>query len=106
MPDFNLSPAEAGRLVGHTGADDRALGERRSAERSALTGLPIVSTQPLSPAERDALRQLGRALRLAADRVDDAVAAGRVAHGLEACALAGDVGLTARRLGVTLGGKR
>lgn len=80
-------------------------GWRRAVPTSA-GGLPIVSTEPLTAAERESLHQLGRALRLAADRVDEAVATNRVAHGLEACALAGDAGLTARRVGVTLGSRR
>ncbi|MCW5737335.1 MAG: hypothetical protein KIS73_24630, partial [Enhydrobacter sp.] len=52
-------------------------------------GLPLVSTAPLTADERIALRDLARALRVAADRVDEAVTANRVPLGLEACTVAG-----------------
>lgn len=96
MPDtrtpFGTSPVEAHRLVGHAG-------ERRS----PCSGLPILSTEPLNAAERDTLRRLARTLRLAADRVDEAIERGRIEHGLEAVQLVDRVGIVAAEVGTLLG---
>ncbi len=60
--------------------------------RSPARGLPLLSTEPLTQAERDALRKSARAHRLLADRLDEVVALGRVDRALEAMALAVTVG--------------
>lgn len=73
-----MSPQEAQRLVGQ---DD----ERRSpGTRSACTGLPILSTEPLTAAERQQLDRLARLLRTGAELIDAAIAVGRVDQALEA----------------------
>lgn len=87
-----MSPQDAARLVGHN-----------RERRSALSGLPILSTEPLNQAEREALRQLARALRLGGDRVDEALDRGRVEHGLEALQLVDTVRLAARKVADLLG---
>lgn len=92
-----MSPLDAGRLVGHIPASER---------RSPTTGLPILSTEPLTAAERDMLRRLDRALRLAADRVAEAIERGRVEHGLEALQIIDSVSITARQTAVALGSRR
>lgn len=73
MPDFNLSPQEAHRLAGHNG-------ERRSPS----TGLPILSTEPLTSAERQQLERLARLMRTGAELIETAVVVGRVDIALEA----------------------
>lgn len=86
-------------------------GERRSSTRpgeakSALTGLPVLSTEPLTTAEREALRHLVRALRLGAERVEEAIGRGRVEHGLEALQTVAAVTAVAGEIAVALGSRR
>ena len=92
LPVFRASPVEAARLVGHN-----------RERRSPCSGLPILSTEPMNQVERDALRQLVRALRLSADRIDEALDRGRVEHGLEALQLVDAVQLAAGKVAVQLG---
>ena len=81
--------------------------ERRSPERPTRpSGLPIASIEPLTFKEREALRDLARALRLSADRVDEALATGRVDRGMDACTFAGDLGIAAQRAAAVLGSGR
>ena len=60
------------------------LPERRSAARPA--GLPILSTERLTAAERDALRELRRRYQLAAATIEDCLEAGRVDRALDGLA--------------------
>lgn len=94
MPDTRipLSPIEAARLVGQSGQ-----------RRSPCSGLPILSTEKMNQPEREALRLLARALRLSADRVDEALDRGRVEHGLEALQLVDAIHQAAAKAGVELG---
>lgn len=92
VPVFSTSPIKAARLVGQ--------GERRSPgcvdpqgskaaggeHRSPCSGLPILSTEPLTASERDALRVARAALRVAADQLDEAIERNRVKLALEAVA--------------------
>jgi hypothetical protein len=66
-------------------------------------GLAFVSTTPLTLAEREALRALRRAHDLVGRRIDEALDLNRVTHGLDACALAGDLGVVAQRCAAQLG---
>ena len=95
LPVHRLSPVEAARHVGHN--FDR---------RSPRTGLPILSTEKLSQAERELLRQLARAIRLGADRVDEALDRGRVEHGLEALLFVETIHELAAKAAVELGRSR
>jgi antitoxin (DNA-binding transcriptional repressor) of toxin-antitoxin stability system len=70
------------------------------------TGLPIASIEPLTAKEREALRDLARALRLSADRVDEALETGRVDRGMEACNFVGELGTIAQRAAAVLGSGR
>lgn len=81
-------------------------GDRNPPRPSPSAGLPLVSTAPLSAAERAALRDLARALRVTADRVDDALAADRVALALDACTLVGELGTVAARAAAVIGSGR
>lgn len=56
------------------------------------------AVRPLSPDQRDAVRVARGCLRLAADRLDEALAAGRADYALDACDLAADAGLRVRFL--------
>ncbi len=75
--------------------------ERRSLPRPF--GLPLPSTAPLTFKEREALRDLSRALRLTADRVDEALQTGRVDRGMDACTFAGELGIAAQRAAAVIG---
>lgn len=70
------------------------------------TGLAIASIEPLTARERAALRDLARALRLSADRVDEALETGRVDRGMDACTFAGEMGTAAQRAAAVLGSGR
>lgn len=109
MPDHRLGPADAARLVGTERRSAQRFdppGQNRDPSRSPSTGLPLVSTAPLTIDERVALRQLDRVLRLAAERVTEAIELGRVDRALEACSLVDEVGLAAARVATTLGSRR
>jgi hypothetical protein len=69
-------------------------------------GLPIPSTAPLSADEREALRVLARLHRLAADRLDEAVAAGRVDRGLDALELCSTLDVPVAQAVIRLGSNR
>lgn len=69
-------------------------------------GLPLLSTAPMSFKEREALRDLARALRLTADRVDEALITGRVDRGMDACTFAGELGIAAQRAAAVIGSGR
>lgn len=58
---------------------DASRGERRSVP----TGLPIVSTERLTFAERDALHELRRRFALAAETIADCIEAGRVDRAID-----------------------
>ena len=92
LPVYRLSPVEAARQVGHN-----------HERRSARSGLPILSTEKMNQVEREALRLLARALRLGADRVDEALDRGRVEHGLEALQLVEAIYQAAAKAAVELG---
>lgn len=79
-------------------------GERRSPARPV--GLPIFSTEPLTAAERDALRRAARVVRLIADRLDEAVEANRVAHALWAVTSGAEDGQVLVNLAARLGSNR
>jgi hypothetical protein len=55
--------------------------ERRSA--AAPAGLPILSTEKLTAAEREAMRELRRRYQLAVATIDDCLDAGRVDRALD-----------------------
>lgn len=57
----------------------------------------------LSAAEREQLRHAGRALRLAADRLEEALDANRAAQALEALQLAQDAGQVCAGLSARIG---
>jgi len=81
--------------------------ERRSPDEPRRpAGLPIASIEPLTAREREALRDLARALRLSAERVDEALETGRVDRGMDACAFAGELGIAAVRAATVLGSGR
>jgi hypothetical protein len=69
-------------------------------------GLPIPSTERLTADEREALRVLARLHRLAADRLDEAVAVGRVDRGLEALELCGTLEVPVEQATIRLGSNR
>ncbi len=71
--------------------------------RSAINAVPLISTAPLTMQEREALRELGRAHALVGQRIAEALETGRVTHGLEACTLAGDLGVAGARCAARLG---
>jgi hypothetical protein len=86
-------------------------GARRTAPNAVRpdcrpTGLPILSTEPLTHAERDVVRQAVRALRLVAERLDEALAVGRVDCALEATQFGVTVGESLQRLSAQLGSNR
>src|SRR4051794_14645319 len=70
---------------------------------SPCSGLPILSTTPLTSFEREALRNLDRATRVIADAFADAVTAGRVDRGLEACSKVAAIAELAGRASALLG---
>lgn len=78
--------------------------ERRSRPRPS--GLPIFVTERLTAAERDGLRNAARALRLAADKLDEARALDRVAFALQATVDGLDAGRALDALATTLGSLR
>lgn len=69
--------------------------------RSPATGLPIVDT--LSLADREKLRHALRSLRLAADRIEEALDANRAGHALEALATADAAGQVCAGIAAGLG---
>lgn len=71
-----------------------------------IPGLPIPSTEPLTHAEREAVRTAARVCRLLADRFEEALAAGRVDRALEATQLAGAAGVRVQQLRELLGSAR
>jgi hypothetical protein len=80
--------------------------ERRSAPTTFSRGLPILSTERLTFAEREALRALARALRVAADLADAALAVDRVDHALQAGQTASEIAQAAATLTAWLGSNR
>jgi hypothetical protein len=80
--------------------------ERRSVPTAFSRGLPILSTEQLTFAEREGLRHLARALRVAADMADDAIAVGRVDHALQAGQTAVEIAQAAATLTAQLGANR
>ena len=103
MPDNHASTSHQSSALPDVALQrpDAPTAERRSAVRP--TGLPIFSTELLTTAEKALLELTAREHRRAADRLDDAVRAGRVADGLaalqEVAQLAPMDALTAWRLG-------
>lgn len=87
-----------------SGAKRAAPNAVRPARRPA--GLPILSTEPLTHAERDAVRQAVRALRLVSERLDEALAYGRVDRALEATQLGVAASESLGRLAAQLGSNR
>lgn len=57
--------------------------ERRSAPARMLAGLPILSTEKLTAAEREALRELRRRFELAVQTIADCLECGRVDRALD-----------------------
>lgn len=85
---------------------DRLAGERRSPKplhSGAPTGLPILSTEPLNAAEREAIRSQLRALAVATGQLEAALEADKVAHALDALQWSVTAGQVAGRLAVELG---
>lgn len=78
----------------------------RGERRSPSTGLPILSTAPLSPAEHDALRLAARTLRVIADRFDDARDADRVTWALQAAELHAEASVAIATVAAGLGSHR
>ena len=70
-------------------------------------GLPILSTERLTAAERDALRELRRRYALAAETIADCLEAGRVDRALDGLGfVAGDTDGLALRVAAKLGANR
>ena len=97
MPDASTpAPSEA-----------RSGPERRSGPIARPAGLPILSTERLTAAERDALRELRRRYALAAETIADCLEAGRVDRALDGLAfVAGDTDGLALRVAAKLGANR
>jgi hypothetical protein len=95
-------------MDGHYPSPTARLGERRSTPAAVArpSGLPIVSTAPLTAAERDVLHNLERAARVLTDNLAEAVAANRVDLTLEACGKLAELGDLARRTSTLLGSSR
>lgn len=79
-------------------------GERRSPARPA--GLPILSTEPLTAAEREALREAARIIRLIAQALDEALEANRVDRALWAVTHGADAGQVLVDLAARFGSNR
>lgn len=117
----NLATLEAGGWINRTDRGEywdwaakcwlQGSGARRAAPNAVRparrpAGLPILSTEPLTYAEKEALRQAVRTLRLVADRLDQALAVGRVDRALEAAQFGVRAGESLQRLAAQLGSNR
>ena len=90
MQHFNLT---TGQPVGH-------ICERRS------SGLPILSTEPLTAPERDLLRGLARQHKLAVDLLNEAIDRDRVDGALESLEMCSTLVLLVQQAKIRMGGNR
>jgi len=83
--------------------------ERRSpaiAPVARPSGLPIFATEPLTAAERDALRRAARVARLIAGQLEEAIEANTVAQALWAASHGAEASGVLDELAATLGSNR
>lgn len=83
-------------------------GDRRAPApaNGRLSGLPIFATEPLTAAEREALRRAARIARLIAESLDEAVDANRVSQALWAVTHSADAGQVLVDLAAQIGRNR
>lgn len=72
--------------------------EANAVRHHLLPGWKLRNTRQLTQPQRDAVRTTARALRLVADRMDEALAAGRQDLTIDAVQLAGDAGVRVQQL--------